>query len=220
MLSSLRIGMRLRILMFVQCVLIGVGLTGLSGVAEARGRAQDVYGDSIVPLFYLDSLLSLNFQARDELAAALAAETPVEAQKHLDRIAGFSAEADKAWKDYSAAGMSVGERKLAEEAGQAHLALVAARDQVTAAFQSHGHAYAVEVEKRVDWTAKFERWRVAVDRLIEHQARDAESSYEAANGNYAQAEWIVAAMLLLGVGLAVVVSWLVIRSITRRAEPA
>jgi methyl-accepting chemotaxis protein-1 (serine sensor receptor) len=221
MLSNLRIGMRLRVVVIVQCALmIGVALTGLSGIGESKGRLHDIYEDSIVPLLYLDSLLSQNLQAREQLDEALSADTPAKAEKHLDRVAGFRADAEKAWKDYVATPMSPEEKKLADEAAQAYLRLVAARDEVISAFKAHGRAAAADVDKRAERAVKFDRWRAAVDKLIEHQARDAESGYKAADGDYAQAKWAVVAVLLLGVGFAAVVSWLVIRSLTRPLEIA
>ena len=221
MLSDLRLSMRLRVVVIVQCALmIGVTLVGLSGMGETKGRLHDVYEDSIVPLLYLDSLLSQNFQARAQLDEALSANTPAEAHKHLDRIAGFRADAEKAWKDYVATPMSPEEKMLADEAAQAYLALVAVREQIIAAFETHGRAAAADVDKRAELAASFDRWRAAVDKLIEHQARDAESGYKTADGDYAQAKWVVVAVLLLGLGFAAVVSWLVIRSITRPLEDA
>jgi methyl-accepting chemotaxis protein I, serine sensor receptor len=221
MLSNVRIGMRLRILVIIQCVLmIGVAATGLTGMGETKGRLHDVYEDSIVPLLYLDSLLSQNFQARAQLDQALSADTPAAAEKHLESIAGLCADADKAWKDYVATPMSPEERKLADEAAQAYMTLVAAREQVISAFKAHGRAAAADVDKRAERAATFDRWSAAVDKLIEHQARDAESGYKTADGDYAQAKWVVVAVLLLGVGFAAVVSWLVIRSITRPLEAA
>jgi hypothetical protein len=220
MLSSLRIGVRLRILMIIQCLLIiAVGLTGLSGMSGTKGRVHEVYDDSIVPLLHLDNMLSQNFQARGQLDEAFGSESAADAAKHLDRIPGFRAEADKAWKDYTASAMSAEERKLADEAAQAHVALVAAAEQTISAFKAHGRAAAIEVDGRVERIAKFDRWRGTVDKLIEHQARDSEAGYKEADGDYTQAKWVVVAVLLFGVGFAAIVSWLVIRSITQPLEP-
>ena len=216
MFSGLRIGVRLRILVVIQCLLmIAVALTGLSGMSATKGRLHEVYDDSIVPLLHLDNMLSQNFQARSQLDEAFAASSVAEAARHLDRITGFRTEADKAWKEYAASSMSAEERKLADEAAQAHVALVTAAEQTASAFKAQGRAAAAEVDGRVERIAKFDRWRAAVDKLIEHQARDSEAGYKAADGDYAQAKWVVVAALLFGVGFAAIVSWLVIRSITQ-----
>jgi methyl-accepting chemotaxis protein len=215
MFSHMRIGNRLMVLVTLQClVLLAVALTGLTGVAHTKDRLHNVYEESIVPLLYLDNLLNQDFQARAQLEEAFNAGSPADAQKHLRRLAAFGAEAEKVWKEYNASAMSAEERKLADEVGQAHQGLVAARDQVTAAFAAEGRAAATEVDKRVDRIAKFDQWREKLDKLIEFQAREAESGYKEADGDYREAKWAVIGALLLGVGIAGVLSWMVIRSLT------
>jgi methyl-accepting chemotaxis protein len=215
MFSKMRIGNRLMVLVVLQClVLLAVALTGLTGVAHTKDRLHSVYEESIVPLLYLDNLLNQDFQARAQLEEAFNAGTPAEAQKHLQRLAGFGTEAEKAWKEYSAIAMSAEERRLADEVGQAHQGLVAARSQVVAAFGAEGRAAAAEVDKRVERIAKFDQWRAKLDKLIEYQAREAESGYKEADGDYREAKWAVIGALLLGIGVAGVLSWMVIRSIT------
>ena len=91
-------------------------------------------------------------------------------RSHLERIGAYDAEADKAWRDYTATSMSVKERRLADAAGQAQQELVAARDQVIGALKSDGRAAAIALDKRVQCTAKFEQWRESVDKLIGYRA--------------------------------------------------
>jgi hypothetical protein len=171
MFSNLRIGTRLLILAAIQCFLVvAVGLTGLSGMAQSNGRLQGVYEESIVPLLHLDSILNQNFQIRAQLEEALATDAATEAEKRLDRIKGFEAEAEKTWKDYSATPMSPAERQLADAVAQAQLNMIAARQQVVAALRMHGRAAAAEVDKRAERAAKFDRWREAVDQLVEYQS--------------------------------------------------
>jgi len=173
MFSNLRIGRRFLVLVAIQCLLIiAVGLTGLSGVAQSNGRLHGVYEESIVPLLHLDSILNQNFQIRAQLDEALAADAATEAEKRLDRINGFEAEAEKTWKDYSATPMSPAERQLADAVAQAQLNMIAARQQVVAALRMHGRAAAAEVDKRAERVAKFDRWRKAVDKLVEYQSHD------------------------------------------------
>ena len=221
MFSNLRIGTRLLILVAIQCFfMVAVGLTGLSGVAQSNGRLHGVYEESIVPLLHLDSILNQNFQIRAQLDEALATDAATEAEKRLDRIKGFEAEAEKSWKDYSATPMSPAERRLADAVAQAQQNMIAARQQVVAALRMHGRAAAAEVDKRAERVAKFDRWREAVDKLVEHQGRDAQSDYQAGDENYVSTRWAVMAGMLAGVGVAGFVAWLVIRSISRPLRAA
>jgi Four helix bundle sensory module for signal transduction len=182
MFSSVRIGARLLILVAIQCLLmIAVGLTGLSGAAQTNGRPHGVYEESIVPLLRLDSILNQNFQIRAQLDEALSTDTAAEAEKHLQRIKGFEAEAENAWKDYSATPMNPGQRQLAEAAAQAQQTMITARQQVVAALRMYGRAAAAEVDKRAERSSKFDRWREAMDKVVEYQARGAQSDYQAAN---------------------------------------
>ena len=127
MFSNLRIGRRFLVLVAIQCLLIiAVGLTGLSGVAQSNGRLHGVYEESIVPLLCLDSIIDQNFEIRVQLDQALSTDMPAEAEKRLARLKGFEAEAEKTWKVYLAAPMSPGERRLADAAEQAQQAMIAA----------------------------------------------------------------------------------------------
>ena len=221
MFSNLRIGTRLLILVAIQCLLmVAVGLTGLSGVAQSNGRLHGVYEESIVPLLHLDSILNQNFEIRAQLDEALTADAATEAEKRLDRIKGFEAEAEKSWKDYLATPMSPAERQLADAVAQAQQNMIAARQQVVAALRIHGRAAAAEVDKRAERVAKFDRWREAVDKLVEHQGRDAQSDYQAGDENYVSTRWALMAAMSAGVGVAGFVAWLVIRSISRPLRAA
>ena len=176
MFSNTRIGTRLMCLIAIQCLLLlVVGVIGLSGAAHSKEQLHGVYGDSIVPLFYLDTTLNLNFQMRAQLEQALRADRPAVADKCFARAVTLAGEVEKAWEDYTATSMSPEERRLADVAEQANQELVAARDRVRAAFKSGGRAAAIETDLSVQRSLKFDRWREAMDKLVAYQARDAES---------------------------------------------
>ena len=172
MFSNTRIGTRLVCLIAIQCLLLlVVGLIGLTGAAHSKERLHGVYGESIVPLFYLDTTLNLNLQMRAQLEQALSAERPPAADKCFARAMALGAEAEKAWEDYTATPMSPEERGLADGVEQANKELAVAREQVSTAFKNRGRAAAMEADRRVESVLKFDRWHQAMEKLVAYQAR-------------------------------------------------
>jgi len=172
MFSNTRIGTRLVCLIAIQCLLLlVVGLSGLTGAAHSKERLHGVYGDSIVPLFYLDTTLNLNLQMRAELEQALRADRPGAADQCFARAIALGAEAEKAWEGYAATPMSPEERKLADAVEQANKDLAAARAQVSTAFQTRGRGAAMETDRIVERSLKFDRWHEAMEMLVAYQAR-------------------------------------------------
>jgi methyl-accepting chemotaxis protein len=215
MLSNLRIGTRLLILFAIQCaLLLGVAASGLVGVADSKARLNDVYEDSIVPLLHLNDTLDNTFEARTYLEEALAEGSQTDVEKHLRLAADATALADKAWQKYFATSMRPDEKALADASAAAQRTLTEARQQVVAALGSQGRAAALEVARKVDWSGRFNRWHVTMEKLVENQATDAKAAYDAVEVNSTRQKWLVLGMLLGGLGLAGVLFWLVARSIT------
>ena len=183
MLSNARIGTRVICLIAIQCfLLLVVGLIALAGSAHGKDRPHGGYGDSIVPLLYLDTVQGASLQMRVQLDQALSADSAAAMEKHFEAIAALGAEVDRAWSDYTGASMSAEEHELAEGAAQAREAVMAACAQVRAAFQSGGPAAAVAAGMRGQRSQKFDRWRAAVDELITFHGPDARSASREAQG--------------------------------------
>jgi methyl-accepting chemotaxis protein-1 (serine sensor receptor) len=182
MLVNVRIGARLLLLVAVQCVLVViVGFTGLSGMAQSNGHEQGVYEESIVPLLRLAQVLECNFVMRAQIDEALVAEGVTDAERLAERIKRLDAEAEKAWKEYASTPMNDEERKLAEQSVQAHHAMMAAGQQLVIILGAEGRAAATEFERRGEWAGRFEQWQQTLNKLVEYQARGARTDYKSAD---------------------------------------
>jgi methyl-accepting chemotaxis protein len=216
MLSNIRIGTRLMLLIAVQCVLMfGVGLLGLVQLSSTKDKVHDVYEEALVPLLYLDSVLSANYSVRVHLDQAFGDVSQSEADKELDLATAAADEGKKAWQGYLSTQLGEEEKRLADVTAKAYEALAATRPQVIASFKNHGRAAALETIKRLDRDAKFDQFRLSLEKLVEFESNVARSDYQAVDAGYVRSKWIICLTLFTGLVLAIASSWLLIRSITR-----
>src|SRR5690349_21301285 len=147
MLSNVRIGARVLLLIAVQCaLLVIVGFAGLSGRAQSSAQAPGIYEKSIVPLLHLDRVLNRNVEMRARIEEALTAEGASNPQRLAEQIKGLDADGEKAWKEYAATPMNDDERKLAAQTMQAHEAMMAAEQQLITTLRTQGRVAAAELE--------------------------------------------------------------------------
>jgi methyl-accepting chemotaxis protein-1 (serine sensor receptor) len=201
-------------------LLLMTGAVGLYGQASSNAALKTVYEDRAIPLAQIGEVRKLMLSNQLEIASA--ALDPNSARERATRIDNNKQAITKQWDAYMATYLTPEEKQLVEAfatvrgrfvGGAIDPALAAIRSGDRAALQRIAGETAPPLYDAVEKT---------LDKLVQLQLDVAKAEYEGAVHNFGFVRAIIIATLAGGALLAVLFSWMIIRSITRQlgGEPA
>lgn len=103
------------VLSLLSALLLGIGYTGLYGMAQSNNSLQTVYEDHLVALGQVSTIRSLILFNRIAITAAIAEPSPENNRKQADIVEDHIAEISKIWDDYEGTVRQGAEKELSEK---------------------------------------------------------------------------------------------------------
>ncbi len=199
----------------MSALLIGIGLYGLNGMSNVNGSLKTVYEDRIIPLSQLDHINTLLVRNRVLIMDMMLYPEPANIEKRNTEFNANLGAVSKKWEEYMATYLTPEEKKLAGEFTEirgvyVQEGLLAGRDAMRDA--KHDEAAKIYKNKTSPLAAKVQ---VAINKLTQLQLDVAKEEYEQSVKNYSMTRNISLALMVVGVLLAMLVGFLLIRAITR-----
>jgi methyl-accepting chemotaxis protein len=200
------------VISLLSILLIGVGSLGVYGLNQTNDSFRGVYEDRAVPLGDLG--LVLDRMQRVRLNAAMSAygrnaEVVKERQALNEQR---DAETNSTWQKYVATNLTAEEAILVENFNQQWRAYVESRNR-TMTLAAAGDFDAAIVNLVTDAGAKFDAVHATLFKLLELQRDVAASEYARAQSNYENIFMVTTVAIVLGVLLAGIIGFLLIRAI-------
>ncbi|SFF30733.1 MCP four helix bundle domain-containing protein, partial [Nitrosomonas sp. Nm166] len=200
------------VLGLLSALLIGIGSLGVYGLNETNDSFKGVYEDRTVPLGDLG--LILDRMQRTRLNTAMSAygrnaDIVKERQAMSDQR---DAEIANFWQKYMTTNLLPEEATLAESFSQQWKIYTESRNR-TMAFATAGNYDAAIANLTGDAAAKFDAVHVTMVKLLELQRDVAAKEYAAARSSFENIFMITATTITLGILLAVVLGYFLLRGI-------
>jgi methyl-accepting chemotaxis protein len=200
MLQKTSIGLRLALLSAGVLLLMAViGIVGVRGM-------QTIYAVNTVSMIHLGEALDGLHWRRSNILLGLAAASETEAKAPFEAAAAAATKLDTTWNAYQSS--LSGERlRRAESFAGAWKAFHESSGKTIALAKGGDYENAVENNKG-DAKQKFDAALKAIQVLMAQEKEDAGHSVN-------RAVWVMSVLLVVGLALGGIASWLIIRSITR-----
>ena len=219
--NNLKISTRLMILVGVAVLLVtAVGLLALRGINLSNESLRTVYEDRTVALGQLLEVQRGMLKNRNQVSRAIAISQAEESRSSAEKIAANVKIIDKNWADFTATFLTPEEAEFAK-------AFAEARSQFVAGFVKPAMTalHDGEVDKaRTLITVKEESLygpaQDSLDKLTELQIRVAKEEYDGAQARFTRAIVVVLSTIAISAGIAIVMGWSIMRSITRSIRNA
>jgi len=213
MLNNMTIKSRLVFVIgLLSLLLIGVGGLGIYGLNQTNDAFRGVYEDRAVPLgdlgFVLDRMQRVRLNA---VMAAYGRNVDVVKQRKV-MTEERDAELNKTWQKYTATRLTPEEKTLVESFEQQWKTYVESRER-TMSLAAAGDYDAAIANASSDATPKFDIAHVTLFSLLDLQRTESEKEYAAAQNNYENIFMISSSVITLGVLLAAIIGFLLIRAI-------
>ena len=213
---------------FMSLLLVGIGMLGMFGMSNANDGLRSVYLDRAVPLGQIAEISDLMAENVRQLHLASMHDSRMEESKlhdhplsrHTDTVEKNIAEIGKIWESYMASYLTPEEKKLADE-------YVAARKD----FVQQGVLVAMDLYKQGRYAEANSQMVKAVgpkglkamglaDELKNLQINVAKEEFEKSNAEYETTRAVSIGSIIFGIGLAMMIGFLLIRAIMRPLSEA
>ncbi len=217
--SDLKIGVRLSLLVgILVLLLVTIGLQGLSGISSSNDALETVYQDRVVPLQQL-KIVSDMYAVNIVDTAHKVRSDELSWQQGLDNLTAASQQIRTNWQTYLGTELVAQEKTLVTRAEP----LMADADQAVSRlrkiFEQRDEAALVLFIRTVLY-AKIDPISDTVADLIDVQLEVAQAEVATAVGNYQFIQKMVVGSLGGGILLAILLSFVIIRGITRPTDQA
>lgn len=200
MFKKTSIGLRLALLLAGVLLLMAViGIVGLRGM-------QTIYAENTVAMIHMGESLDGLHWRRSNVLLGLSATSETEAKAPFEAADAAAAKLDAAWNDYQSS-LSGDRLRRAEAFTGAWKAFRETSNMTIALAKGGDYEKAVENSKG-DAKQKFDAALKAIHELMAQEKEDAGSAVS-------RAVWLMSVLLILGLAVGGIASWLIIRSITR-----
>jgi methyl-accepting chemotaxis protein len=199
----------------LSALLAGIGFMGLSGMNKANDGLMSVYQERAIPMGQIAEIQRLLARNRLNIAVSLVTPTPEEIRKNTADIEANIASIGKIWETYMAVPHAKDEADLAKKFTEdrrkfVQEGLLVAVKALRANDLKEANRVVVEAIRPF-----YVPVGQGIEALMKLQLDTAKAEYEAAQGRYATARNVTLATVLLGVLLAVVIGFFLIRAIVR-----
>lgn len=196
---------------FITLLLICIGLLGYKGVADAEHTLRDAHTNQVLPMVSLETIseayaVNVANACHKLMTGAL---TWTEARQ---AVQGALARADAAWADYAATNRTEAETKLVADLEERRQAVAAAMTQLNAILKAEDIEALRTFSAEVLFPA-IDPLCLQLEELIQFQAREMETAIEALE----KGDNSLKIELMLAVAIAVVLAFMVGRSLSRMA---
>jgi methyl-accepting chemotaxis protein len=214
MLENLRIRARLLILLGVMVILIAVVLgMGLRGMAASNAGLKTVYEDRTMPLVQINAVQH-NLGLIQSRALRLTYDGDNAAVKPaISEIDDWNQDVDQHWRAYKVTYLTPEEQQIAAEI-ESRLAVYRGILTKEIGLLTSGNPQAARKIASEERSPEFRRLTEALEHDAALQERVAKEEYQAAVDNFDATVRINVAAVVIGLGVALVLSVLIVRSIT------
>ncbi|MEK6686641.1 MAG: methyl-accepting chemotaxis protein, partial [Pseudomonadota bacterium] len=193
-------------------LLIGIGSLGLYGMNQSNESAREVYEDRIIPLGDLGSVLDRMQRIRLNAVMSAYGRSPEIVKERHALNEQRDAEIATTWQKYVATNLTSEEAALAENFNQQWRAYVESRNH-TMALATAGDYDTAIANAATDATSKFDAVHATLFKLIELQRDEAAKEYAEAQNTYQSIFMTTVTTIILGILLAAIIGFLLIRAI-------
>ncbi len=213
------------VLCFMSVLLIVVGSVGLHGMNQSNEGLETVYEDRVLPMVDLSRIERMLL--RNRIAVAMPIVSPMDESRMREQIRTRIAEVERnvaeinrLWNGYTQRTLSPDERQLAEEFASAH-----------ENFVKQGLGIATELMRneliipaQIHWVnvvaPLYQPVQESLTALMDIQVASAQQQYEASNSLFGMVQKIALACILVGILLAALVGYLLVRAIVNPLNEA
>ena len=203
-------------LMFVismlSLLLVGIGSLGLYGINQSNAGLKSVYEDRTVPAVMLGKILDVWYQVRRNAIDAASSKNIEVAKARAEDALKLVKQNEGVWAQFMATKLTPEEAALAKTKGEQHVQYVASLNR-TLQLASAGDFEAAALNASTDAAPKFSALRDTVFALLDLQGTAAAQEYKTAQGHYENIFMTSVVVMILGVSLAIIVGFLLIRAI-------
>ena len=213
MLNNMTIKSRLVFVIgFLSALLVAIGSLGIYGLNQTNDSFKGVYEDRAVPLGDLGFIVDRMQRIRLNATMSAYGRSPDIVKERKAMNDTRDAEIAKTWQKYMATTLTPEESASAEKFEQQWKVYVESRDR-TMNFAFAGDFDAAIHNATADAGAKFDAAHATMFSLLELQRDVAASEYAGAQSTYENIFMITVAVVALGVLLAIIIGFLLIRAI-------
>jgi methyl-accepting chemotaxis protein-1 (serine sensor receptor) len=204
----------------LSAMLISGAAMGLYGITKANEALNTVYADRTVPLGQLAELSRVSTRSALLVASALADPQPEKVAKNIAEIEANSANGDKQWAAYMATYLTEEEKKLANRFGETRSKFVnEGIKPAIAALKANDMFTVGDVSARVIEPMS-EKVKDALTPLLQLQLDVAKAEFETAVFRYTVIRNLAVGSLSVGLPLAALFAFVLIRNLSRSLEEA
>lgn len=220
MLKDMTIKSRLILVIgLLSLLLISVGGLGLYGTNQSNMALKSVYEDRMIPAVQLGKILDVWYQVRKNAIDAAESKDVMVAKKLAEEANKLVKQNEGVWAQYLATNLIPEEVVLTKTKGEQHVQYVQSMNQ-TFQLAMAGEFEAAVQNVKTDTAQKFSVLRDTVFALLELQGSAVAKEHALAQSHYERNFMITSVMLAMGVFLAVIIGFLLMRAIVNPLNEA
>ncbi|NBQ69921.1 MAG: HAMP domain-containing protein [Nitrosomonadaceae bacterium] len=193
-------------------LLVGIGALGLYGINQSNAGLKSVYEDRTVTAVQLGKILDVWYQVRKNAIDATESKNVEISKKLAEEANRLVKQNEGVWAQYLTTMLTPEEEMLTKTKGEQHVQYVNSMNQ-TFQLAIAGDFEAAAKNLAADTTQKFNVLRDTVFTLLDLQGAVAAKEYQTAQGHYETIFMASVAAMILGVSLAMIIGFLIIRAI-------
>lgn len=193
-------------------VLLIVGLVGYRSASKLNDALAFNYDNYFTAEMWLGDLISTQRQTNEEILSAALKRTPEAAQEALHRVAENRKHIAELWQQYEQTIVTPEEETLAEAFSQSRNRLLSVNNKVIAALQNGDFDVATAVITQESRDATTEAMEHG-DALLAFQGKQAALLKEQSDASFRRNSHMMEAIIAIGVISALLLGWLLARSI-------
>jgi methyl-accepting chemotaxis protein len=200
------------VISLLSLLLIGVGGLGIHGLNQTNDAFRGVYQDRAVPLGDLALIVDRMQRIRLNTATASYGRDVEMAKQRKDLTSQRDAEVNATWQKYLATNLTPTEKTLIDGFNQQWKEFVEARERAMNNALAGNHDAAI-ADYTGDASRKFDEAHATMFKLLDLQRDEGAKEYEIAQNNYENIFITSVTIIALGIALAVIIGFLLIRAI-------
>jgi methyl-accepting chemotaxis protein len=213
MLTDTSIKFRLMLVIsLLSMLMIGIGVLGLYGFNHSNAGLKSVYEDRTVTAVQLGKILDVWYQVRKNAIDATESKNAEIAKKLAEEANRLVKQNEGVWAQYLTTKLTPEEEVLTKTKGEQHVQYVNSMNK-TLQFAIAGDFEAAAKNLATDTMQKFNVLRDTVFALLDLQGAVAAEEYAAAQSSYESIFIASVAAMAGGAGLAIILGFLLLRSI-------
>jgi len=220
MLGNMTIKTRLIFIIgLLSCIMIAIGIMGLSSLGNANASLKTVYEDRLLSLGALDRVIRSSNDNQLSIAKAITGD-PVVMSAQMDLVEKNIAQTDQIWNGYIAKYLGPDEKQLADQFTAARKGFLAECLFPAIAAVRSGDDQTVVSLLHEKMEPQYARMKAILDSLITFQLNVAKAEYDKSNRVYNIFQLLACSLLALGLLMGAGIGMLLIRGITRSLDSA